>query len=235
MAFSIAFIAGIAASFAFSQIPEQRQAALRGTSLADQARGLWHATTRSRPFLIFVLIRILFNVGLMVGGPYFTTFQVEVLKSPASMIGLLVTARSLTRMLGLRLWGRLLDKRGARWVITVTSLCIPVLPWIYTLASRPWHIAFVEIPSGFLFGGYDLAAFTLMLELLDGEDNTEAAAGYMTISSAFSILGPLVGGWLITHLGYYGDFLVSGTIRLMAAVLYLAAFRPFRGLATATS
>ena len=235
VAFSIAFVAGIAASYAFSQIPEQRKSAVRGVRLVEQVRSLWRATTRSRPFLIFVLIRILFNVGLMVGGPYFTTFQVEVLKSPASVIGLLVTTRSLTRMLGLRLWGYLLDRRGARWVITVTSLCIPVLPWIYTVVSRPWHIAFVEVPSGFLFGGYDLAAFTLMLELLDGEDNTEAAAGYMTLSSAFSILGPLIGGWLITNLGYSGDFLVSGTIRLMAALLYLVTFRPFRGRVTAKS
>ncbi len=46
------------------------------------------------------------------------------------------------------------------------------------MASRPWHIAFVDLPSGFLFAGYDLA-FALMLELLEGEDNTRAAAGYM--------------------------------------------------------
>lgn len=227
LALGIAFIVGLAASYAFAQIPEQRQSAMRRASVGEQVRGLWHAVTRSRAFLVFILIRILFDLGLMVGGPYFTTFQVEVLGSPASTIGLLVTLRSFTRMVGLRFWGRLLDQRGARWVITAACLFIPALPMVYTVASKPWHIAFVDLPSGFLFAGYDLAAFALMLELLEGEDNTQAAAGYMTLSSAVSIVGPLLGGWLISRFGYSGDFIVSGAIRALAAALYLITFRPF--------
>jgi MFS family permease len=227
VALGVAFVAGIGATCAFSQIPDRRQSTVRGVGLIEQVRGLWRAMTDHRPFLVFVLIRVLFDLGLMVGGPYFVTYQVEVLESPASTIGLLVTLRSFTRMLGLRFWGRLLDKRGPRWVITAACLAIPVLPWIYILASRPWHIAFVDVPSGFLFAGYELAAFALMLELLQGDDNTQAAAGYMTLSSAVSIAGPLIGGWLISTVGYTGDFVASGAIRLAAAILYLLTFRPF--------
>ncbi|MCU0519499.1 MAG: MFS transporter [Anaerolineae bacterium] len=227
IALGIAFCVGLAASYAFSRIPEQRRSAVRRASVAEQVRSLWQAVTRSRPFLVFILIRILFDLGLMVGGPYFTTFQVEVLQSPASTIGLLVTLRSFTRMIGLRFWGRLLDQRGARWVITAACLFIPALPMVYTVASRPWHIAFVDVPSGFLFAGYELAAFALMLELLEGEDNTQAAAGYMTLSSAVSIAGPLIGGWLISRFGYSGDFVVSGAIRAAAAILFLVTFKPF--------
>ena len=228
IALGIAFVAGIGASCSFSRIPDQRQTTVRPAGLVEQLRSLWQAVTVSRKFLVFILIRVLFDLGLMVGGPYFVTYQVEVLGSPAGVIGLLVTLRSFTRMLGLRFWGRLLDRRGARWVITTACLGIPVLPMIYVIVTRPWHVAFVDLPSGFLFAGYELAAFALMLELLEGEDNTQAAAGYMTLSSAVSIAGPLIGAWLISNIGYIGDFMVSGTIRLAAAVLYLVTFRPFQ-------
>jgi predicted MFS family arabinose efflux permease len=66
------------------------------------------------------------------------------------------------------------------------------------------------------------------LELLEGEDNTQAVAGYMALSSAVSIFGPFAGGWLIERVGYAGNFLVSGGVRLAAALLFLAILKPSR-------
>ena len=131
-------------------------------------------------------------------------------------------------MLGLGVWGPWMDRRSARWVTTVAALGIPVLPVIWALSSRPWHLILAELPGGFLWAGFEMGIFALFLELLEGEDNTQAVAGYMALSSAVSIFGPFVGGRLISQMGYGGNFLVSGGVRLAAALLFLVILKPLR-------
>jgi len=234
VALGIAFLIGIGASYAFSRIPEPRRHDNSGVAIREQLRSLWHALTANRLFLNFVLLRLLWDFAVQVGGPYFSVYQVEVLKSPANVIGLLATASSFSRMIGLRVWGRLLDRKGARWVTTVASLTIPVLPFIWVVARQPWHIVFASLPGGFLWAGFEIGAFALLLELLGEEDSTQAAAGYTALLSAASIVGPLVGGWVVSQLGYRWDMALSGILRLLAGLLFLWAFRPFGHQETAS-
>lgn len=224
---AIAFAVGLGASYVFSRIPEARQRQPATGGLGTQLRSFWHALTANRIFLGFVLIRILYDLAVQIGGPYFSVYQVEVLNSPASTIGLLTTLTAFTRMIGLRVWGRLLDRRGARWVTTLAALLIPVLPFIWWFASEPWHIAFVSVPSGFLWAGFEIGAFALLLELLEGEDSTQAAAGYTTLVAAASIAGPLIGAWVIDRVGYLWDFSLSGVLRLIGGMLFLLLLKPF--------
>jgi len=234
VALGIAFLIGIGASYAFSRIPEPRRHDNSGVAIREQLRSLWHALTANRLFLNFVLLRLLWDFAVQVGGPYFSVYQVEVLNSPANVIGLLATASSFSRMIGLRVWGRLLDRKGARWVTTVASLTIPVLPFIWVVARQPWHIVFASLPGGFLWAGFEIGAFALLLELLGEEDSTQAAAGYTALLSAASIVGPLVGGWVVSQLGYRWDMALSGILRLLAGLLFLWAFRPFGHQETAS-
>jgi len=224
----IAFAVGLVASYTFSLIPETRKHGVRGVTLKAQVRSLWEALTSDRIFLVFVLVRLLWDFGLQIGGPYFAVYQVEQIKATPGFIGVLATISAGTRMIGLRVWGPWLDRHGARWVTTVAALGIPILPVIWAVSSRPWHLILAELPGGFLWAGFEMGIFALFLELLHGEDNTQAAAGYMALSSGVSILGPFIGGWLIAQTGYAGNFLVSGAIRLVAALLFLVVLKPFR-------
>jgi len=224
----IAFAVGLVASYTFSLITETRKHGVRGVTLKAQVRSLWEALTSDRIFLVFVLVRLLWDFGLQIGGPYFAVYQVEQIKATPGFIGVLATISAGTRMIGLRVWGPWLDRHGARWVTTVAALGIPILPVIWAVSSRPWHLILAELPGGFLWAGFEMGIFALFLELLHGEDNTQAAAGYMALSSGVSILGPFIGGWLIAQTGYAGNFLVSGAIRLVAALLFLVVLKPFR-------
>jgi MFS family permease len=232
---AIAFVAGIGASYIFGRIPEARQRAGAVGGLGPQLRSFWHALTANRIFLGFVLIRLLWDMALQIGGPYFSVYQVEVLRSPASVIGILTTMGAFTRMIGLRVWGRLLDRRGAGWVTTVSALLIPMLPIPWLFATQPWHIALSMIPSGFLFAGFEIGTFALLLELLEGENSTQAAAGYASLLAAASIIGPLIGSWVINRVGYLWDFSLSGALRLVGALLFLWLLKPFGSRTTAPS
>ena len=231
----IAFFFGIGASYAFSRIPEPRHQDHSRVGIREQLRSLWHALTANRLFLNFVLLRLLWDFAVQVGGPYFSVYQVQILKSPANVIGLLATVSSFSRMIGLRVWGRLLDRKGARWVTTMASLTIPVLPFIWVAARKPWHIVFASLPGGFLWAGFEIGGFALLLELLGDKDSTQAAAGYTALLSAASIVGPLVGGWVVSQLGYRWDLALSGILRLLTGLLFLWVLRPFRHQQTASA
>jgi len=50
-----------------------------------------------------------------------------------------------------------------------------------------------------------------------------------------SIVGPLIGGWVIDRLGYRWDFVLSGCGRLLAGLLFAWLLRPFSRRRTAAT
>jgi hypothetical protein len=56
-----------------------------------------------------------------------------------------------------------------RWkpyrVQLITGLLIPFLPACWASIRSPWHIVPINLASGFLWAGYELAAFNMLLVL----------------------------------------------------------------------
>ena len=226
--FGVSAFFGFLALHFYSQISEPAAKATPN----KQSRGSWlsmgKALITSRTFLLFVLIEMIWNMGVQVGGPYFTVYQVKELHTTPVMMGLLETSTAITAVLGQWFWGRVIDRRGSRWVLTVCALTIPVLPFLWFGMRQAWHALFMRVPSGFLWAGFELADFNLLLELPGQEKRTQATAFYTTLVGISGIVGPLVGSLIVDRLGYFWDFGVSGAARLVAAVLFLLLLRPFR-------
>lgn len=243
IAFALAIVWAVIALVLYGRIPEQRSdqteaiPANVNTSAANikkaspsrplGLRSLWQALRANQIFWRFVLISMFFNFVWQLGGPYFGTYQVEVLGATSEVVGWLTMASAFMRMVGQQVFGRLVDRRGARWAFTFCLLFIPILPFIWLPLRAPWQIVFVYIPSGFLWAGREVANFNLLLELAGEDQQTEAVASYNTLLALASMLGPLVGGWVVTSLGYHWDFALSGIGRLVAAVLFVVLLRPF--------
>ncbi len=221
----IAVVFGLLASWSVARIPDFQVR----TSVEEQKNGgtLWDALTSSRTFLLFIGIRLLWNFARQIGGPYFRVYQKEVLLTPTQTIGILVTVSAITRLVGQRFWGDVVDRKGARWVLGICALMIPALPFIWIIATRPWHIVFVMLPSGFLWAGFNLGAFNLLLELPDGAHTTQCAAAHVTAVRLANVVGPLVGNAVIQQLGYHWSFALSGIGRWVGALLFVALLRPF--------
>ena len=220
---ALAFVVGLASSYAYSRIPEQPLA----TDSQQQRASFWQALRGNRTFLYFTIIMMFWNFGVQVAGTYFTVYQKDVLQSTTRLIGLLTTVTSLTSLIGQRVWGRLIDQRGSRWVMTLCGLIIPNMPFVWMFVTKPWHVAFISVQSGFLWAGFNVASFNLLLELPDQKLRTQASASYATLTNIASIVAPLVGGLIIDHLGYRWDFGVSAILRLSSAIGFLILLKPF--------
>jgi len=224
---------GFAALAFYAQIPEPpaaRSAQAQGTRTA-----FWRALTGNKVFLFYTLIMTLWNLSIQLGGPFFRVYQVKELGSSTSMVGVMSMVMSLTRVIGQRFWGPIVDRRGSRWVMTVCAMGIPVVPWIWALTTQPWHVVFMSLPGGFIWAGFELASFNVLLELPEQQHRTQAIASYTTVINVASIVGPLIGGWVIDRLGYRWDFVLSGCGRLLAGLLFAWLLRPFSRRRTAAT
>lgn len=224
-AFGLSTLFGFMALYWYARIPEPPPSHT-GRPQRDPA-AFWRVLANNRTFSFFVLIEVVWNFSLQVGGPFFTVFQVKELGSTPSMVGLMNMISSFTRILGQQFWGRIVDRRGSRWVIAACALTIPFLPFFWLFLSQPWHVLYVTIPSGFLWAGFELASFNLLLELPDPQQRTQATASYTTLIGIANIAGPLVGGWVVDTFSYGWVFALSGVGRMLGGILFVALLKPF--------
>ena len=93
--------------------------------------------------------------------------------------------------------------------------------------TKPWHALFVTLPSSFLWAGHQTATFNLQLELPAPEHRTQAVATYTTLIGIANAIGPLIGGQIVERAGFHLDFIVSGIGRMVGALLFVWALKPF--------
>lgn len=223
--FIIAALIGFGSTLVFRSIPEpprSRSAELAQASLKQPLRALLAAHPR---FAAFSAVAVLWNLSIMVAGPYFSVYIVRNLAASPIQIGLLAAANSLTNILGQRVWGRLNDRRGAAWVMAVTGLLIPLIPAFYAVAPNAWYLLAVEAFSGFLWSGYSLASFNLMLGLAPADQRARFTAVYQIAVFSASFVGPLLGTLLVSIWDIRLLFWLSAAGRLIASALFMLTVR----------
>jgi MFS family permease len=226
LAFFLAFLFGILSTVSYQRIvePPARRA------VAEHHRGDLRRALRAAPlFLGFVASAVLWNLSLQVAGPFFNIYLVQELGAGAAVVGTLAAASSLTSLLGQRHFSRVQDRHNALWVLLVTGLLIPFLPLAWALTTASWQVALINMASGFLWAGYNLANFNELLELTPDEQRARAVALYQTAVFGSAVLGPLLGGYLSAALGFRVVFVLSGIGRFLAILLLLLfVARPLR-------
>ena len=228
MAFFLAFVSGVVAAVCFQRIPEPLPA-------AQHAHGRrWSALIRSLgaspAFLGLVIGALVWNFSVNVAAPFFNVYLVSQLGASTSTVGVLTGVTSLFSLGGQRLFGRLLDRKGAFWVQRSTGLLIPILPLSWIFVTAPWQVVFISAASGLLWAGYNLANFSLLLELTPDDRRPDAVALYQTVAVAGGVLGPLLGGYLADAVGFKAAFGLSGAGRMLGILLFLyLASRPALG------
>ena len=139
------------------------------------------------------------------------------------------------RMLAAPLWGRVLDRGGARPVLFTSAFALSLSPvfWIFAMEGRLWPLAIDAAVSGAANAGLSLATFSLPLALSRPATRSFyvgalAAAGGLAagIGSAAggAVVKVLPGAWTLLGqplVAAQALFLVGAAARLFAAVLAL--------------
>lgn len=225
--FVLAFLFGMVSTIAFQQIqePGSTESAFRPHRRGDLRRAL----RRSPGFLGLVISALVWNMALQVAAPFFNVYLVSEFQATPLTIGILAGIATLTALIGQRVFGQLLDRKGAIWVQTVTGLIIPLAPLAWAFITAPWQVGIINVFSGFLWAGYNLSSFNLLLELTPDAQRPRAVALFQTAVFGSAVIGPILGGFLADAVGFKYIFVLSATGRILGMALFiLLTIRPRR-------
>jgi MFS family permease len=173
------------------------------------------------------------NVAVGVAGSFFALHMLKNLKMGFALVALHGAATAAVRMLAAPLWGALIDRLGARPVLTACSFGIAGIPliWLAPTEQRLWPLAFDAVLAGLFWSGHALAVFALPLAITPRRERPYyvaafAAVGGIAFTTATALGGSLalwmpaqlpIPGWPLHNL--QALFALSALLRLGAAFL----------------
>lgn len=217
--FFFAFAAGMVATMSFRRISEP---AIQQTESIKHERGSLRNALKSSPgFIGFVASAFVWNMSLQVAAPFFNVYLVSAFNASTGLIGLLASVSSLTALVGQRIFGRLLDEKGALWVQQLCGFLIPLLPFGWMFITDAWQVGIINTLGGFAWAGYNLSNFNLLLQLTPSEDRSRGVALYQTAVFSSAVLGPLLGGYLADAVSFQLIFGLSAGGRLIGMFIFI--------------
>ncbi len=96
-----------------------------------------------------------------------------------------------------------------------------ILPLLWWAAPNVWFPILIYIVNGLAWGGgYNLAAFNLLLEITPDENRSLYVGVYNTLMGIATAAGPLTGGFAAEIIGLKPIFLASFVLRGIALFLF---------------
>jgi len=226
LAFVIAFMIGMASTYSYAHIKEPEKSVQSQESRVYSLSSLLASLRTDRSFLAFCLYAMIWNFSLNIAGPFFNVYLVKTLNATAFMVGFLSIVSSMAGLPALRLFGQLNDRWGPRKVILVTGSIIPVVPFAWYFITSAWHVVPINIVSGFLWAGYNLAMFNLLLMIAPEEQRARYSAMFQIAVTISSALGASTGGLIANSWGIPLVFVFSAIGRALGAVVFARFVKP---------
>ena len=179
-----------------------------------------------RPFLWYQLAWHA-AVGSVAG---FISFHMLVnLRMGFALVAAHGVAVAVLRIVAAPLWGRAVDRLGARPVLILCSFGVAVVPaiWMLPTADRLWPIALEALLSGVLWGGHGIASVDLSVGLAPRGGRPFYLAAFATAGglgfAAASILAGLVASFLPAQFLLFGFSWTAIHVLLLISALSRAA------------
>ena len=192
-------------------------------------RSLVLDTFRNRPFMLLALTHAAIALG-GIAGPFGSAYALRDVGMSFFGLGLVNAVATAAALLSAPLWGRLVDRVGARPILILGLLLMAPcsLGWL-AIPPGAARMAYIVLPLVNLVNGAGGAAMgvaisTMLYKLSNPQGRSVQFAAYSVFVTMFGAPMPLLGGWLITHMqarGWNVDLRL--TFYLWACAMLLAA------------
>jgi MFS family permease len=173
----------------------------------------------------FIISRMLTRVG-QIAEPFYIIYATEALGLPPGVAGVFLAVRAISGALSNLLWSRVSERQGTRRLILLTGVLIvlapalalagPALSAALGLGSSGLLIAMglVFLVAGVATDGAGIAGNTYLLEIVPEAERPTYIGLANTTLGVVTFL-PVLGGWLVTHIGYGGTFGIGVAFALL--------------------
>jgi len=192
----------------------------------------------------FVLYFSMVSFSCAIASPFFAVYVLKDLGFSYSQYMITLAVNSLATLLLMPLWGKFADKYGNVEVMRLTGFLIPLLPFFWLLTplvhsvfSLVFLVVCLEIYSGVIWSGFNLAAGSFVYDAVTKERLSICVSYLNIINGFFALIGALIGGYLSSHnfslLGFsplLTLFIVSAIARFLVYFFYSASVKEVRAV-----
>jgi MFS family permease len=183
--------------------------------LSLRLRRFVRTVTDQRDFTRFAGAIFVFHWGLYLPTALYSIYRVRDLHASDAWIGLLATVLSATSILSYLWWGKVIEKRGNRLVLIISSLGLVLYPTLTGLSPRLEPLILVSVIGGVFSASQNLSSFSLMLEVCPPERRPSYVAIYTSLVNVTAFLAPLLGTFLADLTSVRMALLIAGGVRLI--------------------
>ncbi|MFS8664928.1 MAG: MFS transporter [Limnochordales bacterium] len=244
LVYAFAVAAGIAAGVYMAQMPdlpwqgapagqgaahpgEAREGPVPPAAATRGARARWLrllAVFRQEPvFTRYCYTAFLWTWAVNLPAPLYAVYLVRDLGGPEAMWGLVTAANFLCTVIAQRYWGFLSQQLGEKRIMLLSGAGASILPVLWLGLPVPALAIAANGLGGFVWAGYNLASFNLLLALAPPARRTTYVAIYNSTIGLGQALGPLLGGYIADAAGIPLVFVLSTVFRAVGLWLFSRA------------
>ena len=193
--------------------------------IAMSMKGMFIKVLKHQEFRKVIILSILWNLSFQIAGPFFSVYMVVNLKLAYSYIMILGVIGSVSRVLTVRVWGKMADKRGWTFVTEVSLAMLAITNTIWFFVDAQTAVVLLPIISfigGITWGGLGIALFNIQF-VYAPEDCKIAYIGMSgALGSVLGFLSTYIGALLLKGLGNTQFNILSITISNMQILFILS-------------
>jgi MFS family permease len=126
--------------------------------------------------------------------------------------------------------GWLCHRWGRKAVLAVGFVALPVRILLYSFTDQPWLLVALQVFDGIGAGIYGVVVAVMCADLTRGRGGFNALQGVLATALAVGgVLGPLLAGPLVQHLGFASAFRAFAVIAAVGAGVFLVFMPETRG------
>ncbi|MFH1072581.1 MAG: MFS transporter [Nanoarchaeota archaeon] len=190
---------------------------------------------RTTNFGKFVLFNFFFRISVSIASPFFALYMLRELKFNYLIFTTITVISIVTTFLSMGFWGKLIDNKGSRFVLYVSGIGIPLIPFLWLINQNYIYLIIVEAFSGLCWAGFNLAISSFMFDSTTPEKRVRCIAYYTLFRGVGIFIGALLGGYIIsqnTHILIFTSiplvFFLSGIGRFAVALYFLPQLKEVR-------
>ena len=170
-----------------------------------------------RDFVRFSASAFVFQWGLYLPTALYAIYRIKNLGASDTWIGLLSMAMSAVTVVAYFYWGRVISRKGNRFVLAISSLGALLYPVLTGLSPRIEPLLLASVIGGIFGAGFNLSFFNTLLEVCPRERRPSFVAMNTALINVAAFLAPLLGASLANRLDIRVVFFIAGAVRLVGA------------------
>lgn len=186
-------------------------------------------------FRTYTLFLAGMHATVAISGPFFAVYLLEELQYSYIEFTITMMAAIATQFVMLRFWGSVSDHHGNRLIMILSSVIIPIVPFLWLVSDNYFWLLGTQLLSGISWSGFNLTTGNYLYDIRPHHsDFATYAAVQAGITSILVFFGSVAGGYIAQQAPALNDmlplpfasalfivFLVSGLARFAVLLWFI--------------